>query len=387
MVEGRTQLSRTMRIDLIPDVPTEPVKGKSRRIVFAARGRKARPAGLRGGDVAAKSGYEELLQSIYDGVLIADLSGRIVDVNARVLDFVQYERSELCGLDITEVISGADGTLVDTLSRNLDHERYTLIQAHCVRKDGSFFPAEIAVNRLNLGAMHLCFFVRDITIRRQAEEMLRTEHNAIQNSGSGIAVADLDARLEYVNPAVEQMWRCTEEGALLGEDVRDCFADRDTAGTMVLTVLEQHGAWSGEIRAKRMDGTEFDVQVNAACNRNSDGEIVGIVFSFVDTEDRKRAEQAVREAERQRVMLESLGAACHHLGQPATVLLANLEIVQQELRQAGPEVRQLIAKSIDAVEDMGRILHKLNAVHEYKTTRYLAKTEGKDDEEGRIIEI
>ena len=87
------------------------------------------------------------------------------------------------------MISGADQSLIDTLCENLENERFTLIQAYCVRKDGSFFPSEIAVNKLHLESKHLCFFLRDITVRRQAEEMLRTEHNAIQNSGSLLKIA------------------------------------------------------------------------------------------------------------------------------------------------------------------------------------------------------
>ena len=57
----------------------------------------------------------------------------------------------------------------------------------------------------------------------------------------------------------------------------------------------------------------FDVQVSATCNTNSEGQQVGIVLSFQDISDRIRADDAEREAEKRQVMLESFGAACHHL--------------------------------------------------------------------------
>jgi len=386
----RAKLSKTMRIDLIPDIPAEPVTGKKKRVIVAPPSRKMQkqaPAAVPVSTEDAK--YQALLQSVYDAAIIADFNGKIVDVNIRAIEFFYYARDDFRNLSIFDILSGADESLIETLRQNLANERFTLIQAYCLRSDGSFFPAEIAVNELNLGEMKLCLFVRDITVRKQAEEMLRTEHNAIQNSGNGIAVADLDAKLEYANPATATMWGYDgDTNALQGMDARALLCDKEIAEQMVNIVLKEQRTWTEEVKACRLDGSKFDVQVSAACNRNSDGEPVGIVFSFVDISDRKMAEDALREAERQRVMLESLGAACHHLGQPATVLLANLGIMQKKVENSSdPLVKELIASSITAAEALGDILHKLNAVNEYKTTHYL---EGRDDPDAagnRILEI
>jgi hypothetical protein len=134
-----------------------------------------------------------------------------------------------------------------------------------------------------------------------------------------------------------------------------------------------------------LDGVAFDVQISAARNRNADGESVGCVFSLVDISDRKRAEDAERELERRRVMLESLGAACHHLGQPATVLLANLGIIQKRWEIDDEVVMELVQGSITAAETLGDILHKLNTVNEYRTTAYLERPDGSDFPENRIL--
>ena len=85
-------------------------------------------------------------------------------------------------------------------------------------------------------------------------------------------------------------------------------------------------------------------------------------------------------------MLESLGAACHHLGQPATVLLANLGIIQKRLTSEDDQVCELLKSSLDACRNLGEILHKLNAVTEYRTTRYLGSVDS-DSGEQRILEI
>jgi PAS domain S-box-containing protein len=219
------------------------------------------------------------------------------------------------------------------------------------------------------------------------EDMLRTEHNAIQNAANGIAIVDMNAEFEYVNPAVAGMWGYGSIDEVLGMNVGELFDDVDAVQSMATKLMEGEKHWVGELVACHKDQTTFSVQVSASCNRNAEGVPVGIVFSFVDISDRRRAEQAEREAERQRVMLESLGAACHHLGQPATVLLANLGIIHKKLDSDDEIVNELMTTSITAAETLGEILHKLNTVNEYKTTQYLEKREGSDSPENRILDI
>ena len=386
--DGKEKLSQTMRIDLIPDSPNKPLPGRKKRFVIAPAPDNETAPRPKPEHTARPSEYQELLQSLYDAALITDMTGSIIDANLRGVEYLFYEQSELQSLTVFDIVSGTDESLIQMLQDNLKNERFTLIQAYCIRKDGSLFPSEIAVNELNLGAPCLCFFIRDITLRRQAEEMLRTEHNAIQNSGDGIAIGNIDGLLEYVNPAIIRMWGYEQTDDLLGIDARDLFADRAKANHILDEVMGARQFWGGEVKARRQNGTEFDIQASAACNRNSDGEQVGVIFSFTDISDRKRAAEAEREAERRRVMLESFGAACHHLGQPATVLLANLGIMKRRLEKTEDEtVKELLENSIAAMETLGEILHKLNTVNEYRTTKYLDSPEGEEDAATRIIEI
>jgi hypothetical protein len=117
--------------------------------------------------------------------------------------------------------------------------------------------------------------------------------------------------------------------------------------------------------------------------------LIGLIVSaivFYRIQREHYAMQVEREAERTRVMLESLGAACHHLGQPATVLLLNLGIVQKRMKTDDAMLMELVKGCLEAVETLGEVLHKLNTVNEYKTTQYLAKAED-ESQEHRIIDI
>lgn len=382
------EFSSTMRIDIPPDLLADAKQKTAKVDSTKIRIRPPGPKLSRSDAVeSANTKFEQLLQSIYDAAFITNRQGRIVDSNVRACEFFLYSRSEFQQLSILDMISGSEPSLLDTLYDNLQNERFALLQAYCTRKDGTYFPAEIAVNILKFEEMRLCFFVRDVTVRRQAEEMLRTEHNAIQNAGNGIVIANVDARIEYANPAVVMTWGFENAEELIGKDIRTLLTDEESSEQMVRTVLSEHQTWSGELIAKKKDGAAFDVQISAACNRDTDGEVVGMVLSFADISDRKRAEEAVRQAERQRVMLASVGAACHHLGQPATVIMTNIELIKRMANaENNPNLQEILRLTNEAAETMAEVLHKLNAVTEFRTVQYL-DAEDSESPENVILDI
>ncbi len=366
-----SDFSRTVRIDLIPETPSEPVADK-RRVVMASIPRSGGPAPLSNDRDNTEGGrYTALLESIYDAALITDMDGNVVDANTRACEFLLWDKDALRERSIDSLISGAERSLLSEIVRNLEKQRFVLLQAYCHRRDDSLFPSEIAVARIRTDEDRLGFFIRDITLRRHAEEMLRTEHNAIQNAANGIAIANLDGIFEYVNPAFAQMMESKDQSYMIGDNIRDLFEGRGVADELMQSLRGERGSWSSEVSAEMPSGRVVALEVMANCNRNSDGEIVGFVFSFTDLSDRKRAEAAQREVERNRVMLETLGTACHHLGQPATLLMGNLSLLREKVQADDPLVRELLQSSADAIERLGDILHKLNQVNEYRTTTYM----------------
>ena len=118
--------------------------------------------------------YAELLDSIYDSVVITAMDGRIVEANARAAQKFGYDRQVLKTMSVVDLISGADQRVVEVLRDNVSGGHYTILEAVCVTVDGQRFDAEIPVgekhaNGVTLG---LCFFIRDISERRRVEQDL-----------------------------------------------------------------------------------------------------------------------------------------------------------------------------------------------------------------------
>ncbi len=303
--EEQTKAQATMRIDITPamleQLQQAPAPGGVR---IASRSgslnMSPRPSGpsvirIPASPVVRPLGGEDfqvLLQSIYDAVFITDPQGMIAGANVRAEQFFLSTRAELCKKNVLDWLCGADASLLQTVSGSLDGNRFVLIQALCRRTDGSMFPAEISVSRLPLGGkMHLSFFIRDITLRKEAEERLKTGYNALENSGSGIAVADVDGGLAgYVNPSMLALLGLETTEEAYAYNFRQ-FLKEEALVTDMVAAAQAGETWTGELEMKRKDGTPFFAQVSLEPNLNPDGAMTGIVISLLDVTPQRQAQQ------------------------------------------------------------------------------------------------
>lgn len=298
---AKEQSQATMRIDITPamleQLQQAPAPGGVR---IAGRHAPSHPGGtgvirIPAGLTARPQGGEEfqtLLQSIYDAVFITDPQGGIISVNVRAEQFFASTRADLCKHNVLDMLCGAERSLLDTILGSLENNRYVLIQALCRRADETMFPAEISVSRLPMGGkVHLSFFIRDITLRKESEERLKTGYNALQNSGSGIAVADVEFSLAgYLNPSMLTLLGLETLEEAYACNFRQFLKDEGLAADMTEAV-QAGDTWTGELEMKRKDGTEFFAQTSLEPNLNPDGAMTGIVISLLDVTPQRHAQQ------------------------------------------------------------------------------------------------
>lgn len=188
MAEKNQRSDRTMRIDIDPDTVDrrDPVQSRG------AKRSQAERESWRTHREQRCTPFYRLLESIYDAVLITTAAGQILECNERASEFFVMTPKELSKLNVVSLISGASESLINTIHKNLIDKKYTLVEARCKRSDGTSFSAEVAVNKIELDQHgQLCFFVRDITIRQQAQQALEDAVERLQ--------AHDRARMEFVS--------------------------------------------------------------------------------------------------------------------------------------------------------------------------------------------
>ena len=187
--------NRTMRIDIDPStiIPANtPLPPKQKRPWVAVHRVQEVFHANRAARINRDTPYDKLLSSIYDAVLITDRRGLVLDFNQRAQEFFVAEEETMLGIDILDLISGSDPSLLGAIDHNLGEHKYTVIEATCNRLDGTAFPAEIAVNKIELDSNgQLCFLIRDISVRQKAQNDLKHAMERME--------ALSHARLEFVS--------------------------------------------------------------------------------------------------------------------------------------------------------------------------------------------
>ena len=109
----------------------------------------------------------------------------------------------------------------------------------------------------------------------------------------------------------------------------------------------------------RKDGTSFSVEYVAAPIVER-GEIAGAVITFRDITERKRSEQALREAEMLRTLAGLARTAAHEINNPLNVVRAHLQLLRSAVD--GKLIAERITPAIIAVDRIHEIVRRLNRV-------------------------
>jgi PAS domain S-box-containing protein len=314
--------------------------------------------------------YRFLFEQAYDAILLADATGRVLASNSRAMRFFGYDGEGLAGLSIRALVAGVTEHLLGDVQKVIADGLYMRIQAFAVHRDESFTPVEIVVlgNRVREPELY-CYLVRDVESRWRAEQKLLSAYHAMDNTDSGIGIADLEGKITYANRTLAALLSDGDEAAVIGMDLSAWFERKGVVEPMLANICKGL-SWAGEQRLIAGAETAW-LSISAVPDVNEDQVLCGMVFSVRDTAERHRAEIAEYQAERNRIMMESLAGVCHALGQPATVLLTSIELLKMEGVKDSKASAQMIDLCYDAVINLRDLLQKMNAKRMYVAEPYL----------------
>ena len=134
----------------------------------------------------------------------------------------------------------------------------------------------------------------------RAEAERRNRHLAMiaEQAGEGIAVADLEGTLQFVNDAWAHMHGYEDAGELVGQHLR-IFHTVEQLETEVIQFNEtasRESRCTREIGHVRKDGTTFPTEMTTTIFRDESGQAVGYIGFATDITERKRAEALLTEA-------------------------------------------------------------------------------------------
>ena len=250
------------------------------------------------------------LASIGDAVISTDAEGRVDFLNPVAENLVGWKTEEAARRtleDVFHIVNEDTRRPVENPAiRALQDGVIVGLANHTVliAKDGKERPIDDSAAPIrdaggNVVGSVLVF--RDISERKRSEERLREQREwlrvTLASIGDAVIATDTQGRVTFLNGVAHELTGWTEEDAQ-GQPLEAVFAilnerTRQPVGNPVEKVLRD-GAVVGLANHTVLiakDGTERPIDDSAAPIRDAAGRLVGVVLTFRDVTEQRRAEQ------------------------------------------------------------------------------------------------
>jgi len=289
--------------------------------------------------------YRTVLDTVLDGIVTIDGEGNIQTVNTAMTRLFGFEQSELLGQNISMLMPEPHRHLHDSyLNTYLEtgHSKILGIgrQLTGQRKDGSRFPIELSVSKMDTGdEIYFTGTIRDITREQESAKLLNqlyAQRQAILEAANFTIIStDINGVITTFNRGAQQMLGYSSD-EVVGKCTPSIIHDADEvvarAGALSkeLNCVVEPGFEAFVAKAKlgfidenewtyiRKDGSRFTVMLSVAALRDSEGNINGFVGIGSDITERKKID---------RLKAEFVSTVSHELRTPLTSIRGALGLV------------------------------------------------------------
>lgn len=276
--------------------------------------------------------FRHLIANISDIIAILDESMRITYLSPSIEPITGFTQGQLLGKSFEDLIHSRDRELFRIwMDKVMDGtEEHRVIEFRLQKRSGQWINGEaIAKNLLDSDVIRgVVINVRDITIRKKAEDEIRKLALVMEQNPNSIVVTDTDANIEYVNPAFEKItgYRVSE---VIGKNPNVLKTEHTPPETFVelWKTIKSGKVWNGEFVNKKKNGELYNEHAIIAPIMNDRGEIVNFLGMKENITELKKAREKAEETSKAKSMF--LANMSHEIRTPLNGLMGFLDLLGQ----------------------------------------------------------
>jgi PAS domain S-box-containing protein len=288
---------------------------------------------------ASEAWKTAILDSALDGILTLDHEGRVLEFNRAAAVIFGHTRAQAVGLKIDALVPALCERRGHGLAQELATAELALVGRRLEttgrRTDGSGFPLELAITRLQLGTKRMFIaYLRDITDRRRAEEVLRASakqfRSLFEAAMDAMVVTDDEGRYVEANAAA-----CTLHGLNRAELLGHRLGDHARAGfdfDEVWAAMRREGRARGEMAVLRPDGQAREIEFTVTADF-----LPGSHLAVMrDVTEGRQLEAQFRQAQKMEPLGRLAGGVAHDFNNLLNVITGYGELLARALPEGGP---------------------------------------------------
>ena len=287
--------------------------------------------------------YRGLLEAAPDAMVVVDQRGEIVLLNVQAEKQFGYPRDELLGQPVTNIIpEGFAERLVADDRRSaedaLAQQIGTGIELVARRKDGTEFPIEIMLSPLESAeGILVTAAIRDISVRRAAEEQLRQTAQLLETTQSVARVGgwELDVAYDTLFWTAETYRIHDTSPAAYTPTVATAFGFYAPESIPAITAAVQDAIERGtpfDLELELITATGRRISVRTACTVTTEqGRTAKITGAFQDITERTRLEAQMRQSQKMEAVGQLAGGIAHDFNNVLTAIRGYAEFARRGL--------------------------------------------------------
>ena len=244
--------------------------------------------------------YRAVVEQAAEGILLIEVdTKRVLEANAAYQDLLGYSLEEILQLSLYDLVPYPVESMDCYVRQVLEQKSYVSGQRRHRRKDGSLVDVEVSASLISYGSRGtICIVVRDITERKQTEEIRARLAAIVESSDDAIISKTLDGTITSWNHGAEKIYGYSSE-EIVGKPVSVLVpTDRPDE---IPEILEKVGRGEAidnyETVRLAKDGRRLDVSLTISPVKDLSGNLVGASTIARDITERRRTESELRLSE------------------------------------------------------------------------------------------
>ena len=253
--------------------------------------------------------FKQIFNNTHDAIFLSHLSSEnkantFIEVNNTAVRWLGFQRDELLTMDSLEITAPEEREAHPEVIEKIRNKKLASFETVLFSKERKRIPVEVNSHVFKLEDKEVILSIaRDVTERKKArKDLLESEEKyrrLVETIPAAIISSDSNGNIIFANQEAVELHGYNSVDEMLGIVTNNLIAeeDRGLSNILMQRCIEKGFVHDIEYKILCKDGSTKPGEFHAAAIKSAEGRVNGFIGVVIDIEERKEAEEALKESE------------------------------------------------------------------------------------------